>query len=214
MSLCRVKPQRCGSVPKKRSKISDWTAYPYWLAMGAKLTIFLQIKEVETFRTSLIYKNERAISFEKLFTNMQTMSTGFSDNVKILNGLKKILLLFQKVQTPILNQIKASLQVYYDLDQANIVTYKFIANSLVAEAASLGDHTPQGVRDLNTYGDKASESGVKGAGGAIFSGFTQIGLSYWAERSYISSTRGNDSTSKSEGISSPSNRKKIAGLHP
>ena len=94
------------------------------------------------------------------------------------------------------------------------MTYKFIANSLVAEAASLGDHTPQGVRDLNTYGDKASESGVKGAGGAIFSGFTQIGLSYWAERSYISSTRGNDSTSKSEGISSPSNRKKIAGLHP
>ena len=46
-----------------------------------------------------------------------------------------------------MTQIKASLQVSYDLDQVNIVTYDFIANSnsLTEEAASLGKHTPLGV---------------------------------------------------------------------
>ena len=51
------------------------------------------------------------------------------------------------------------------------MTYDFISNSLVTEAASLGDHTPQGVADVKTRGEKAAESGVKGVGGAIFTGF-------------------------------------------
>ena len=66
----------------------------------------------------LIYKNERAVSFENFLTNMQTMFTGFSENGEILNDLQKIRLLFQKFQNPILTQIKASLQVCYDMYQA------------------------------------------------------------------------------------------------
>ena len=73
---------------------------------------------------------------------MQTMFTGFSGNEEILNYSQKIRLLFQKVNNPILTQIKASLQVSYDLDQANTVTYEFISNSLVAEVSSIGDHNP------------------------------------------------------------------------
>ena len=46
---------------------------------------------------------------------MQTMFTGFYENGEILNNLQNIRLLFQKIQNPILTQIKASLQVYYDL---------------------------------------------------------------------------------------------------
>ena len=82
------------------------------------------------------------MSFDKLLTNMQKMFTGFSDNGNILNDLQNIRLIFQKVQNPILTQIKSSLQVSYDLDQANTGTYDFIYKSKAAEAASLWDHTP------------------------------------------------------------------------
>ena len=99
------------------------------------------------------------------------MFTGLYSNGDILNDLHKIRLLYQKVQNPILTQIKASLQVSYDMDQSNTVTYNFIYNSLAAEAASLWYHNPQGVVDVNTHAEKAPESGIKGAGGAIFAGF-------------------------------------------
>ena len=99
------------------------------------------------------------------------MFTWFYDNVEILNHSQNIRLLFQKVQNPILTQIKASLQVSYDLDQSNIETYDFIYNSWAAEAGSLGDHTPRGVVDVKTTGKKSPESGFKGAGNAIFTGF-------------------------------------------
>ena len=115
----------------------------------------LQIKESGALRTSLIYKNERAMEFEKFLTNIQTMFIGFSKNGETLNDLQKIRLLFQKVQNLIWNQIKASPQVSYDLDQANIVTYDVIANSLDSEALSIGYHTPRGVADVNTRGKKS-----------------------------------------------------------
>ena len=57
------------------------------------------------------------------------------------------------------------------MDQATKVTYDFIFSSLTVEATILGDHTPQGFADVNTCGKKASYSGVKGASGAIFTGF-------------------------------------------
>ena len=82
-----------------------------------------------------------------------------------------ICLLFWKVQNPILTQIKASLQVSYDLNQANTVTYDFISNSRAADSTSLVYYNPWGVADVNTCGDKTPESGIKGAGGAIFTGF-------------------------------------------
>ena len=127
-------------------------------------------------RTLLIYKNEIAMSFGKFLTNMQTMFTGFSENQYILNDLQNINILFQKVQNAILTQIKASIQVSYDLDQSKIVTCYFITNSLAAEAKILGDHAPQVVVDVNTCGDKSQESGVKGSGGTIFTGF----YPYWS----------------------------------
>ena len=109
--------------------------------------------------------------FEKFLINIQTMFTKLSENVEILSDSQKIRLISQKVENLILTQIKASLQVPYDLDQSNTGKYYFIANSMEAEATSLGNHTTQGVRDVNAHGKKAPESGVKGAGGAIFTGF-------------------------------------------
>ena len=131
----------------------------------------MQVKEAREFWTLLIYNNQTAMPLEKFFTNMRTMFTGLSNNEEILNDLQKIRLLFQKVQNPILTQIKASLQVSYDLDQANTVTYDFIWNSQVAEAASIRDHNPRGVTDVNTCGNKSLKIGVKGVGGAILTRF-------------------------------------------
>ena len=62
------------------------------------------------------------MSFENSFTKNQMMFRGFFENREILNDSQKICVLFQKVQNPILTQIKASLQVSYNLDQANKVT--------------------------------------------------------------------------------------------
>ena len=111
------------------------------------------------------------MSFEKFLTNMQIMFTGFSENGDILNDSQNFRLIFQKVQKLIMNQIKASLQVSYNMNQTKTVTYDFISNSLEADAASIGYHNPRGVADVNTCGKKEPESGVKGAGGKIFTGF-------------------------------------------
>ena len=58
------------------------------------------------------------------------MFTEFSENGEVLNDSQKIRIIFQKVQNPILTQIESSLQVFYDTDQANTLTYDFIANSM------------------------------------------------------------------------------------
>ena len=102
----------------------------------------MQIKEEDALQTSLIYNNERAKSFKNFLSNMQTIFTGLSENGEILNDSQNIRLLFQKFHNPILTQIKASLQVSYDLERTNTITYNFIANSLLAEAASIGYHIP------------------------------------------------------------------------
>ena len=83
------------------------------------------------------------------------MFTGFYENGEILNDSQKIRLLFHINLTKQRAQIKASLQVSYDLDQANTLTYDFIYKILAAEAANLGGHTPQGFRDVNTCVKKA-----------------------------------------------------------
>ena len=102
---------------------------------------------------------------------MQTMFTGLPENGKIPTDTQNIRLIFWKVHNPIMNQIKKSLQVSYDMDQANTVIYDFIANSLAAEAAGLGYQKPQLVAYVNTRGKNSPESGVKRSGGAIFTGF-------------------------------------------
>jgi hypothetical protein len=72
------------------------------------------IKEAEVLRNTLHYKNERAMSYERFFTNMQTMFTGFEGDGEILS--ETIQLLFDKVQNPNLTTIKNTLQVSYSLD--------------------------------------------------------------------------------------------------
>ena len=50
----------------------------------------VQVKEAEALLKSLIYNNERAMSFEKFLTNIKTIFTGFSENGDILNGSQKV----------------------------------------------------------------------------------------------------------------------------
>ena len=57
------------------------------------------------------------------------------------------------------------------MDQSNTLAYDFISKILAAEAASIGYHNSLGVLDVNTFGEKAPDSGVKGAGGVIFTSF-------------------------------------------
>lgn len=135
----------------------------------------VRIKEAEVLRTTLTYKNERTVSFEKFLTSMQAMFTGFEDNGEVLSNAQKIRLLFQKVQNPVLNNVRNALKVQSDLDVAGTqVTYDFIANSLAAEAASLPEHVPvrqaSGVESQGVK-DSAPESGVKGPDGKVFIGY-------------------------------------------
>jgi hypothetical protein len=51
------------------------------------------------------------MSYKKFLTNMQAMFTGFEDNNELLTDTQKIRLLFQKVQSPSLTQVKNALQV-------------------------------------------------------------------------------------------------------
>jgi hypothetical protein len=136
----------------------------------------VRIKQAEVLRTTLYYKSERAMSFEKFLTNMQAMFTGFEDNDEILTDAQKIRLLFQKVQSPALTQVKNALKVSYDLDTGGQdVTFDFIANSMSAEASSLPEHVPNrqasGVGSSQGSQGSAPESGVKGPDGVIFTGF-------------------------------------------
>ena len=51
---------------------------------GGEGNIDAQIKESEVMRNILHYKNENAMSFAKLLTNMQTMFTGFEEKYYLL----------------------------------------------------------------------------------------------------------------------------------
>jgi hypothetical protein len=134
----------------------------------------IRIKEAEVLRNNLTYKSERTMSFEKFLTSMQSMFTGFDDNDEVLNNAQKIRLLFQKVQSPNLAQVKSALKVQSDLDVGGMtVTYDFIANSLAAEATSSIDIPNRNASGLDSQGGKGSapESGVKGPDGNIFTGY-------------------------------------------
>jgi len=114
--------------------------------------------------------------FEKFLTNLQSMFTGFADNEEVLTDGQKIRLLFEKVQSPSLTQVKSSLQISYDLDQTGDVTFDFIANSMAAEAASVPDMASnRQVSEIDTSGrsggSSAPTSGVRMPDGSIFTGF-------------------------------------------
>jgi hypothetical protein len=135
----------------------------------------VRIQEAEVLRTTLHYKSERTMSFDKFLTNMQSMFTGFADNEEILTEAQKIRLLFAKVQSPNLALVKSNLQIAYDLDQTGEVTFDFIANSLAVEASkspdSAASRNASGVDTRGSGADSAPVSGVKGPDGVIFTGY-------------------------------------------
>jgi hypothetical protein len=131
----------------------------------------VRIKEADILRNTLQYKSERAMSFEKFLTNMQAMFTGFNDNGEFMDEPQKIRLLFQKVQSPALTQVKNALQVQYDLDRDENVTFDFIANSLAKEAASLPEFNPNRQASAVDSRSGVPESGIRGPDGVIFTGF-------------------------------------------
>jgi hypothetical protein len=135
----------------------------------------VRVKEAENLRTALTYKSKRTMSFKKFLTSMlQAMFTGFKDNGEVLTDNQKICLLFQKVQSLSLTQVKSALKVQSDLDTGRTtVTYDFIAKSFSVEAASLPDHIPNHqASGLESHHGKGSApaSRVKGPDGTIFTG--------------------------------------------
>jgi hypothetical protein len=134
----------------------------------------VRISEAEGLRTTLIYRNERQMSFDKFLTSMQTMFTGFEDNDEFLSNAQKIRLLFQKVQAATLEVTKSALQVQSDLDQdGDTVTYDFIANSMsvVAEKSVSFAENRRASGVATGQGGEAPSSGINKPDGSIFTGY-------------------------------------------
>jgi hypothetical protein len=132
----------------------------------------VRIKEAENLRKTLIYKNERVMSFEKFLTNMQSMFTGFDDSGETLTNGQKMRLLFEKVQATNLQGAKSALQISFDQDVAGAaVTYDFIANSLSAAAASAPENSTRQTSGVGSQGGaEAPKSGVKLPDGSVHAG--------------------------------------------
>jgi hypothetical protein len=134
----------------------------------------LQIKEAETLRRNLLYKNERVLTFEQFLTKMQAMFLGYSDHGEAFLETQKIRMLFEKIQHPLLTTTKSSLQVSYNLDpEGGSVDYNFIANSFSAEVASLPDFSARQASGVESHvkEDNSPTTGIHGANGKIFTGF-------------------------------------------
>ena len=61
------------------------------------------------------------------------MLTRFDDNYELLTEAQNIQIVLQKLQSPILTQVKNLFQASYDLDQDKAVTFDFIYNSIEDE---------------------------------------------------------------------------------
>jgi len=73
-----------------------------------------------------------------------------------------------------MTNVKNALQVQYDLDQDEKITYDFIANSMAADAANQPDHIPNrntSGLDSQSGSSEAPTSGVKGPTGEIFTAY-------------------------------------------
>jgi hypothetical protein len=134
----------------------------------------IRLEEAEQLRKSLMYKNERVLSFDKFLTSMQKMFQGFYDAGEEYLEPQKIRVLFEKIQSPALQNAKSALMVAHDLDIVGLVDYSFIANSLSVQATNLTqDHaTNRNTSGVDSRGgSSAPEGGVKAADGTIFTGF-------------------------------------------
>jgi hypothetical protein len=105
---------------------------------------------------------------------MQKMFQGFYDAGEEYLEPQKIRVLFEKIQSPALQNAKSALMVAHDLDIVGLVDYSFIANSLSVQATNLTqDHaTNRNTSGVDSRGgSSAPEGGVKAADGTIFTGF-------------------------------------------
>ena len=124
------------------------------------------IREAEVLRTALSCKKERVVSSEKFLASTQAVFAGFEDSGEVLTNTQKTRLLFQKIQSPSLAQVKSVLKAQLGLDVgAMTITRDFVPNSLAAEAASSPDCIANcQASGLESQGGKgsAAKSGVKG----------------------------------------------------
>jgi hypothetical protein len=172
------------------------------------------IQEAETLRDNLTYKNERSMSFEKFLMNMQKMFTGYADNLEPIPKEQKVRLLFQKVQSPALNDLKRTLKVQHSLDKGgNSVTYDFVANQLSALASI---QQPDFNNNRQTSGvdsrGSAPSSGIKAQDGSIFTGYypNWRSLPRGEQTSVIEERKksGNNNKNKSRKLSAVAKKKK------
>jgi hypothetical protein len=123
------------------------------------------IREAEVLRTAL-RKKERVASSEKFLASTQAAFAGFEDTGEVLTNVQKTRLLFQRIQSPSLAQVKSVLKAQLGLDVgAMTITRDFVPNSLAAEAASSPDCIANcQASGLESQGGKgsAAKSGVKG----------------------------------------------------
>jgi hypothetical protein len=134
----------------------------------------IRLEEAEQLRKTLMYKNERVLSFDKFLTSMQKMFQGFYDAGEEYLGPQKIRVLFEKIQCPALSTAKSALMVAHDLDATGTVNYAFIVNSLSVQATGQApDHaTNRNTSGVDSQGKPlAPEGGVKSTDGTIFTGY-------------------------------------------
>jgi hypothetical protein len=134
------------------------------------------IKEAENLRKNLFYKNERGMKLETFLTSMELMFESFAKHEEVLTEAQKIRLLFDKIQHPLLEGMKNSLQIAYNLSTDDSVSYTFIVNSFSAEVAGLPDFAPaqrsvSGVGRSDKSFDKSPANGIRGDDGSIFTGY-------------------------------------------
>lgn len=162
---------------KKNGRIDFLALQDHYGGHGNKT---IRIKEAESLRKTLLYKNERIMTFDKFLTAMQTMFTGFEENDEHLSAQQKVRLLFDKVQHTLLETTKASLLTAYQLyPDAKDDYYNFIANSLSAEVVNLPDYSAP-TRQASGVDSGGGSSMGKGQGpvqgirsenGTIYTGF-------------------------------------------
>jgi hypothetical protein len=156
---------------RKNGRIDYKALSSHFGGEGNKL---IRIKEAEALRKTLVYRNERAMTFEKFLTSMNLMFVAYQENGEPIGKDQQIRLLFEKINHPNLETIKSSLMVAESLDKVGDVDYEFIVNSISAEVANLSDYVSnRQASGVGTHADgmKAPASGVIGSDGKVFTGY-------------------------------------------
>ena len=78
--LVKVETSNTWIKPKENMQYGQLDYLSLLAQYGGKGNKAVRIKEADALQTLLIYKNKRAMSFDKFLKNMQKMFTGFSEN--------------------------------------------------------------------------------------------------------------------------------------